>query len=98
VVTTVPSLGEVLNLHPDSKYSVDDTKITTRCPRTDCFRFQRLSDAVIARRPQELRYTCEACGTMLVLIHRDDNDEWAYSITGSGIHIRLANASRTRTR
>jgi ferredoxin-like protein FixX len=98
VTSIVPSLADLLNRNRDTRYPIDDTKITTRCPRSDCFSFQCLAQATIASTPQEARYECSACGAALVRIHLDAEGEWAYTVAGAGIHIRLANSSRTRHR
>jgi hypothetical protein len=104
----VPNLSEPLNNKPGSKYPLDDTKITTRCPRSDCFSFQQLSDASITQGRLETRYGCRACGSALVVIRRSDAmgphlpqshaaGGWTYWVGGSGINIRLANTRRLKS-
>jgi hypothetical protein len=109
VPAIVPTLGELLSQQPDSKFPVHDGKITTRCPRSDCFSLQVLSESSMARNLAEARYDCGACGTTMVIIRRTGAAEpelplqatlgaFTYWSGKSGIHLRLANETRIRTR
>jgi hypothetical protein len=109
VPAIVPSLGELLSQKPDCKLPVSDAKITTRCPRSDCFSLQVLSEASMTRNQAEARYACSHCGTTMVLIrprgaaapdlpHQETLGAFSYWSGKTGVHLRLANSRRLRTR
>ena len=105
MASLVPSLSELLNQKPQARYPLDDSKITTRCPKSDCFSLARLSDAVLTRGMFETRYACSHCGTTMVVVRpeaapgpglpvSETFGSWTYWAPAPGIHIRLANSTR----
>jgi hypothetical protein len=109
VPTIVPSLGDLLNQQPTMRIPLTDAKITTRCPKSDCFSLQLLSEATITRGRTEARYDCSVCGTTMVLIRSGEAaapdlprqevvGEWTYWTGLAGVHVRLANVRRIQNR
>jgi hypothetical protein len=108
MASIVPSLSELLNRSPGIKYPLHDGKITTRCPKSDCFNLQRLSESTITKGMFETRYCCAHCGTTMVVVRPSTAPDpglaiatvlgaWTYWVSAAGVHLRLANASRVRS-
>jgi hypothetical protein len=109
MASLVPSLSELLNEKPQARYPLDDSKITTRCPKPDCFSLQRLSEAALTRGMFEARYACIHCGTTMVVVRpqaapgpglpiSETQGTWTYWMAAAGIHLRLANSRRLQTK
>jgi hypothetical protein len=104
----VPALSDLLNRSPTTAEHLDDTQITTRCPKGGCFALQSLAESAITRGMFECRYSCGVCGTTMAVVRsstaadpglpvRETSGAWTYWTTAVGIHLRRPAVSHVPT-